>query len=188
MIVQPMTLAEIRREGLAALFERLGPVGMVRFLQQFESGYGDYTTERHAWVDKMDVKTLVNQIRERREIRAHVLRERGCQEAAPDDLVVVAIDGEVAEIVLLEESVEDVGSQNDRRRHRDRHSGEHPLDLVLGDQTVDEREAAGLAAQRASADPGKPGFRVEVIEVEVGDHAAGPLPTVVGDGPDQVLA
>ena len=66
MIVQPMTLAEIRREGLAALAERLGPVGMVCFLKQFESGYGDYSTERHTWTDKLDVNTLVSQLREHR--------------------------------------------------------------------------------------------------------------------------
>jgi hypothetical protein len=64
---QQMTLAEIRREGLAALAERLGPVGMVRFLQQFESGYGDYTTERHAWIDELDVRTLADKIRQQRE-------------------------------------------------------------------------------------------------------------------------
>ena len=32
------TLEEIRREGLAALRQRLGVVGMVRFLQQFDHG------------------------------------------------------------------------------------------------------------------------------------------------------
>jgi hypothetical protein len=46
------TLEEIRHEGLAALRERLGRVGMVRFLQQFETGRGDYATERHEWVDQ----------------------------------------------------------------------------------------------------------------------------------------
>lgn len=46
------TLDEIRREGLDALRERLGPVDMVRFLQQFETGHGDYARERHDWVDR----------------------------------------------------------------------------------------------------------------------------------------
>jgi hypothetical protein len=41
-----MPLEEIRRAGLDALARELGPVGMVRFLQQFENGSGDYTAER----------------------------------------------------------------------------------------------------------------------------------------------
>lgn len=45
------TLDEIRRQGLAALRRELGRAGMIRFLQQFETGSGDYARERHAWVD-----------------------------------------------------------------------------------------------------------------------------------------
>lgn len=40
------TLDVVRRAGVAALARELGPVGMVRFLQQFETGSGDYTAER----------------------------------------------------------------------------------------------------------------------------------------------
>jgi hypothetical protein len=40
-------LIEIRRVGLQALREALGPVGMVRFIQQYENGYGDYTKEKY---------------------------------------------------------------------------------------------------------------------------------------------
>jgi hypothetical protein len=40
------TLAELRRAGIDALLKALGPVGMARFLQQFDPGQGDYTTER----------------------------------------------------------------------------------------------------------------------------------------------
>jgi hypothetical protein len=47
-----LTLDEIRRKVLAALRRELGPAGMIRFLQQFETGKGDYAGERHAWVDK----------------------------------------------------------------------------------------------------------------------------------------
>ena len=31
---------------MQALKDVLGPVGMVRFMQQFDLGYGDYTKER----------------------------------------------------------------------------------------------------------------------------------------------
>ena len=44
-------LMEIRKTGLQALKEALGPVGMVRFMQQYENGYGDYTTEKYRQPD-----------------------------------------------------------------------------------------------------------------------------------------
>ncbi|MDR1352129.1 MAG: hypothetical protein LBK05_02510 [Treponema sp.] len=44
-------LIEIRRTGLQALREALGPVGMVRFIQQYENGYGDYTKEKYQQPD-----------------------------------------------------------------------------------------------------------------------------------------
>ena len=40
------TLPELRRAGIEALVKALGPVGMARFLQQFDPGRGDYTAER----------------------------------------------------------------------------------------------------------------------------------------------
>jgi hypothetical protein len=40
-------LVEIRKIGLQALKEALGPIGMVRFIQQYENGYGDYTKEKY---------------------------------------------------------------------------------------------------------------------------------------------
>jgi len=39
----PVTL---RKAGLAALSKELGPLGMVLFMRQYDSGYGDYTAER----------------------------------------------------------------------------------------------------------------------------------------------
>ncbi len=52
------TLEEIRTLGLEALRERLGQTGMIRFMQQFEIGSGDYATTRHEWVDRMSMKQL----------------------------------------------------------------------------------------------------------------------------------
>jgi hypothetical protein len=42
---------------------------MVRFLQQFESGHGDYSTERHSWLDGRSVTSVVDSIRRRRDSR-----------------------------------------------------------------------------------------------------------------------
>lgn len=61
------TLDEIRRKGLEALARELGPLGMARFLQQFESGRGDYTAERDQWLGNDDVKELAAKIVKARE-------------------------------------------------------------------------------------------------------------------------
>ena len=60
------TLEDIRRAGIEALTRELGPVGMVRFLQQFETGHGDYTAERREWLGGQDVRTVTERIRQRR--------------------------------------------------------------------------------------------------------------------------
>jgi hypothetical protein len=52
------TLNAIRIDGLKALRQRLGRVGMVRFLQQFESGEGDYTRERQTWVNEISLENI----------------------------------------------------------------------------------------------------------------------------------
>lgn len=61
-----MTLPEIRQAGVDALRERLGPEGMIRFLQQFDGGHGDYTAERHALLDGLTVDEIVQDIGKRR--------------------------------------------------------------------------------------------------------------------------
>ncbi|KLU59282.1 hypothetical protein CEB3_c42680 [Peptococcaceae bacterium CEB3] len=59
-------LGTIRRRGIEALSEKLGPVGMVEFLRQFDSGYGDYTKERHEWLDSIDIETIVKEAEAKR--------------------------------------------------------------------------------------------------------------------------
>ena len=63
------TLDQIRREGLEALRERLGPAGTVRFLQQFQTGSGDYANARHEWVDATPMKSIVAAARKTRKRR-----------------------------------------------------------------------------------------------------------------------
>jgi hypothetical protein len=67
MSTEAMTLDEIRRKGLEALAARLGPDGMVRFLQQFETGSGDYTKERRQWLKEASVEELAGKITENRD-------------------------------------------------------------------------------------------------------------------------
>ena len=57
-----LTLEQIRARGIQTLGEQLGIVGMVRFLQQAETGWGNYTEERHQWLGDPDVRTLAKDI------------------------------------------------------------------------------------------------------------------------------
>ena len=62
MIKENMTLEQIRRAGLEALERQLGPDGMVRFLQHYEIGSGDYTKDRCRWLGESDVEDLAEKI------------------------------------------------------------------------------------------------------------------------------
>jgi len=66
MITRTRTLEQIRLIGLEALSRELGPIGMIRFLQQFETGHGDYSSERHQWLDRLSVDELLDQLNEHR--------------------------------------------------------------------------------------------------------------------------
>lgn len=60
------TLDELRRRGTEALLQALGPLGMVRFLQQFDSGHGDYARDRDAWLGNPSVRELASRIEAQR--------------------------------------------------------------------------------------------------------------------------
>jgi len=49
-----------------ALAKALGPVGMVRFLQQFDTGSGNYTKDRVQWLEKATVQEAVEEIKRSR--------------------------------------------------------------------------------------------------------------------------
>jgi hypothetical protein len=67
MTVTTMTLEQIRLTGYRALLQELGPVNLVRFLQQFETGYGDYTQERHEWLDQYTVEEIAQEVQRHRD-------------------------------------------------------------------------------------------------------------------------
>lgn len=52
--------AELRERGFRALARSLGWVNAVRFVQQIESGHGDYTKTRHRFLPSWDAETLVS--------------------------------------------------------------------------------------------------------------------------------
>ncbi|MCA9942250.1 MAG: hypothetical protein KC449_02150 [Anaerolineales bacterium] len=67
MSASTMTLNEIRQKGLEVLSRELGPVGMIRFMQQFETGSGDYSVERHEWLQNETVEGIYQRIKEHRQ-------------------------------------------------------------------------------------------------------------------------
>jgi hypothetical protein len=62
-----MSPLEIRRKGLEALAQALGPVGMLRFLQQFGSNKGDYTQEREQLLEGITMNDILAKIQENRQ-------------------------------------------------------------------------------------------------------------------------
>jgi hypothetical protein len=68
MSIQTLDPIAIRKIGLEALAKALGPVGMVRFLQQYEGGIGNYTKERQEWLKDYTVKGIVKEIKNRRKL------------------------------------------------------------------------------------------------------------------------
>ena len=59
---QAMTRAQIREPGLAALRQPRGSVGLGRFLQQSDMGWGHDPEERDQWLGDPDLEALGKQI------------------------------------------------------------------------------------------------------------------------------
>ena len=62
MKTKDMTLEEIRTKGLEALTEKLGPAGMIKFIQMFDKGSGDYTRDRHKWLKGIGIDQIADEI------------------------------------------------------------------------------------------------------------------------------
>jgi hypothetical protein len=62
------TPEQVRAEGIQALAAALGPDDLVRFLLLFDQGSGDYTAERQAWVNKLDLDTILHRLDRHRQI------------------------------------------------------------------------------------------------------------------------
>ena len=57
-----MSPNQIRNMGLEVLAKTLGPIGMARFIQQFDIGKGDYTKDRIKWLGHMDIDEILTTI------------------------------------------------------------------------------------------------------------------------------
>lgn len=53
-----LTEQEIQRQALQALRNSLGVVGLIRFMQQYDKGHGNYTLDRQTWQQSYSVDSL----------------------------------------------------------------------------------------------------------------------------------
>ena len=67
MRTETLSLYEIRTIGFEALLRELGPAGAIRFIQQYETGRGDYTRDRRKLLPKMTVREIGREIMKKRQ-------------------------------------------------------------------------------------------------------------------------
>lgn len=61
------TQNEVVDRGYKALVEALGVVDAIRFIRHFSPGSGDYTKERHQWLDKLSADDIFTEMRQRKQ-------------------------------------------------------------------------------------------------------------------------
>ncbi|MDJ0582515.1 hypothetical protein [Crocosphaera sp.] len=58
------TQSEVIKKGYQALIDSLGVVDTLCFIQYLKSGEGDYTKERHQWLENQSVDDIFKEIRQ----------------------------------------------------------------------------------------------------------------------------
>jgi hypothetical protein len=70
-MIETRPLAEVTHLALKALYREIGIVNTVRFINQFTTGYGDYTQERDQLFSDMTLDDWVSEIKRRRSATPH---------------------------------------------------------------------------------------------------------------------
>ena len=63
MNVQTKPLSEITQQAIDLLFKEMGIINTMRFLNQFTTGYGDYTQEREALFKDLTLDEILSVMR-----------------------------------------------------------------------------------------------------------------------------
>jgi hypothetical protein len=58
------TQHDIIKQGYDALINSLGVADTIRFIQYFSPGKGDYTKERHQWLDEKTLEEVLEEMKE----------------------------------------------------------------------------------------------------------------------------
>ena len=61
--IEQMTDEQFEQHALGILCREIGPGGLARFLRVYRAGNGDYTNERHSWLQGLTVADLAREIR-----------------------------------------------------------------------------------------------------------------------------
>jgi len=67
MRLQPQPLNDITKQAIEVLCQQIGLVNTVRFINQFTTGYGNYTEEREQLFADMTLDEVISEIEEMRE-------------------------------------------------------------------------------------------------------------------------
>jgi hypothetical protein len=63
--LEKMTDEQFERHALDILHRELGVYGLARFLRVYRAGAGDYTRERHQWLEGITVQDLAQEFESR---------------------------------------------------------------------------------------------------------------------------
>ena len=66
MIIETRPLADITRQAIHVLNKEVGIVNTLRFINQFTTGYGDYTQEREELFTDLTLNDIVTEIKKSR--------------------------------------------------------------------------------------------------------------------------
>ncbi|MDR1485759.1 MAG: hypothetical protein LBT09_13175 [Planctomycetaceae bacterium] len=69
-------ISTIVKLGIGALNEKLGPIATTKFMLYFNHGRGDYTKERHQWLDRLSEDDVYE------DIEAGIKLKRKCKGCA----------------------------------------------------------------------------------------------------------
>ena len=64
--VSKMTDVQIREAALSLISKEFGPVGLLRFLGQYETGYGDYSKDRAELLKDETIDSIMARVKARR--------------------------------------------------------------------------------------------------------------------------
>ncbi|UXE59934.1 MAG: hypothetical protein KA717_30250 [Woronichinia naegeliana WA131] len=59
MITQTKNLSEITQQSIEVLFKEVGIANTIRFLNQFSTGYGNYTEEREKFFEDLTLNEVL---------------------------------------------------------------------------------------------------------------------------------
>jgi len=62
--VEYKTEQEVQKMGIDILYKGLGATDFIRFMQQFNQGYGNYTDDRQQWQKDYSVNDILAEMKE----------------------------------------------------------------------------------------------------------------------------